>query len=80
MRFVIHNRLATARNFRPLRVFWAVLASVGAFAALAASAAQAAEPPSIVTQKALTLDGARELIVAAQKVARAPHHGSRRRR
>jgi glc operon protein GlcG len=39
---------------------------------LAASAAVHAEP-AVATHKALTLDGARELIAAAQKVARARH-------
>jgi glc operon protein GlcG len=42
-------------------------------AAASASVARAAEPSSVVTHKVLTLDGARELIGAAQKVARARH-------
>ncbi|HEX2657171.1 MAG TPA: heme-binding protein [Polyangia bacterium] len=46
---------------------------VAACLGLVAGAARAAEPPSLVTQKALTLDGARGLIAAAQKVAHARH-------
>jgi len=49
------------------------LACLAVTTALAAGAAHAAEAPSVVAQKALTLDGARALIVAAQKVARARH-------
>ena len=61
----------TIRPFLPGRLRrWAALASLFLCAAAWAGAAQAAEPASIVTHKALTLDGARELIGAAQKVAR----------
>jgi glc operon protein GlcG len=81
----LETNFVTAQNTRPDRarcwrrgvrvshsVLRAVLAGVGTFAALI-HAAHSAEPPSVVTQKALTLDGARELIVAAQKVAHAHH-------
>jgi len=66
----VQNRRPTTRH--PLR-FQTALACFAVTVALWGGAAQAAEPPSVVTQKALTLDGARELIGAAQKVARARH-------
>jgi len=42
-------------------------------AAPPSSATPAASPPALAVKKALTLDGARDLIAAAQKVARARH-------
>ena len=68
----VRRTLATRSIIASHIALRAVLAGLGAYAALT-HAAQAGEPPSIVTQKVLTLDGARELIVAAQKVARARH-------
>jgi len=68
MRPTIESRFPLARTHLILR---ALIAGVATCSSLGASGAQAAEPPTIVTQKALTLDGAREVILAAQKVARA---------
>jgi len=68
MRPTTESSSLTIRNVRPRAVLMGA-----ALCALASGAARAAEPASLVAQKALTLDGARELIVAAQKVARARH-------
>jgi len=70
MRPTIQNRSTTTRHLTRLST---ALACLTLTAALSPGGARAAEPASIVPQKALTLDGARELIGAAQKVARARH-------
>jgi glc operon protein GlcG len=73
MRPADRSKPPIAHDFRTWRLLRAALAGVAACVALASGAAQAAPPTGVVTRKTLTLDGARELIAAAEKVARARH-------